>query len=83
MAKLELYRKNLFSLPKYCYMMVNTCIVEGDYVVVFRSLDQNHFERQMGHNWLKMNLWVRARQSGEELHRLMNICASFGSQKDY
>lgn len=43
LAKLELHRKNLFSLPKYCYMMVNTWRVGADSVVVFRSLEESHF----------------------------------------
>jgi len=77
-----MHRRNLFSLPAYAYLMANTCTLNGDPVLVLRSLPQAHFPSQRGCNYFNMTLSARV-QKGEDYQRLINISAKFQTENDF
>ena len=82
LVKLELHRKSLISRPRYCYMMASTCKVMDQLILVFRSLQEEQFEAQVGYSWVSMDLWVRV-QASESDCKLLTVCSSFRNTKDF
>jgi hypothetical protein len=81
MAKMELHRKNLFSRSAYAYLLVHTCLLHADPVLILRALPHGHFPPNSAHP-LQITVCVRVKQAGDELTRLMNVCVWMGNEDD-
>jgi len=63
-------------------MMVSTCRAQDQLVVVFRSLEEEQFEPQIGYSWFSIDLWVKV-QASEAESKLLTVCSSFKTARDF
>lgn len=82
LVKLELHRKSIISRPRYCYMMASTYKEDGKLILVFRSLQEEQFEAQIGYSWISIDIWVRV-QTSETDCKLLTVCSSYKNGKDF
>ena len=63
MVYLQLKSSGVFSSPKYAYLMLTTWSIDSSVLMIMKSLDPNHFEKQRGCIPISFNLFVKVKDN--------------------